>query len=422
MTDVPTHARRPAEAAPHPQAGLAQVLGIFVATGLILFATLSPGTGYSSDSSGVAWCLACGAHGGTDLLVNVLLFLPLGLALGWRSTHFWRWVAAAAALSLLVETSQLLWLPGRAASVGDLIANIAGAMAGVIAGRTQWEVAQRRRVGYVACAVPILSSVIGSMLFRPAALPTARLFSQVAHEFGNTLPYPGHVTEFAVVGRPAPDGPIENADELARHWGAGGNLLEARIRDTAPASGRSQVAGLDDGSVPPPAGIWRTERLLHLQIRWQAYRLRLRGPELILGAVPSPGDSVKVSAHWADGTLTLATDRGLGEGAGTATFRPGPSHGWVVLVPRTVSIGPISRVVSMLWMAVIFTLPVFLLYPLRGGQGLVVAGTILVALGLIPWAAHSHPAPLHEWAAGVLGATAGWGAALGVRRQVTRTT
>lgn len=67
-----------------------------------------------------------------ETTANVLFFVPVGflvcIALPFRRA--WWAVALGAGLSCLVETAQLLFLPGRVASLGDVAANTAGALAG----------------------------------------------------------------------------------------------------------------------------------------------------------------------------------------------------------------------------------------------------------------------------------------------------
>ncbi len=66
-----------------------------------------------------------------DLLLNLLVFVPVGFAArrGWPSVSPWWIVAAAAALSLTVETGQLFAHRRFPTSV-DLLANTAGAWIG----------------------------------------------------------------------------------------------------------------------------------------------------------------------------------------------------------------------------------------------------------------------------------------------------
>ncbi len=66
----------------------------------------------------------------SDLLLNLGLFLPLGLGLVLAGQPIGRVLAACAGLSGLVELAQATVIAGRDATAGDLIANTAGAAAG----------------------------------------------------------------------------------------------------------------------------------------------------------------------------------------------------------------------------------------------------------------------------------------------------
>jgi hypothetical protein len=72
-----------------------------------------------------------------NLVANLLLFLPFGIALGLRfpATPRWRLVGLCLALSALVETIQLLWSLGRSADVTDLIMNTLGGTLGLAVAR-----------------------------------------------------------------------------------------------------------------------------------------------------------------------------------------------------------------------------------------------------------------------------------------------
>jgi hypothetical protein len=109
---------------------MARAAGPWGALALIAVATLTP-----QDSRGISrlahWCWQCGALWLADGASNVLLFLPLGVALaalGWRMPVV---LAAGCAVTGLVETLQWLGVPpGRLASRGDLLANAAGTLLG----------------------------------------------------------------------------------------------------------------------------------------------------------------------------------------------------------------------------------------------------------------------------------------------------
>ena len=109
---------------------------VFVCAALVLVATLYP-LEATADAGNIA-CLICGDRGLADAIVNVILFVPLGaaVALTGRSTR--AALALAAALSGSVELAQMTLIPGRDASIGDLVFNTLGAAAGVAIVKTSW--------------------------------------------------------------------------------------------------------------------------------------------------------------------------------------------------------------------------------------------------------------------------------------------
>ncbi len=70
-----------------------------------------------------------------DAVRNLLLFVPLGLALAHRGTGILGVVLRAALLSAVIELAQM-HIPGRFANVSDFASNTAGALLGVILVRT----------------------------------------------------------------------------------------------------------------------------------------------------------------------------------------------------------------------------------------------------------------------------------------------
>lgn len=93
-----------------------------LAVALILVTTAVP----IELRGGAAWSLDVGTQ---DIIQNLLLYAPLGVALWARPT--WRVFALAGALSLCIEAAQL-WQAGRFASPVDLAANTLGAVAGAL--------------------------------------------------------------------------------------------------------------------------------------------------------------------------------------------------------------------------------------------------------------------------------------------------
>ena len=76
------------------------------------------------------WCLVCGSLGLIDVILNVALFLPLGVGLQRLGWPLARLALACFLLSLAVESLQIITIAGRDASVSDLITNTSGGILG----------------------------------------------------------------------------------------------------------------------------------------------------------------------------------------------------------------------------------------------------------------------------------------------------
>src|SRR5882724_7729315 len=123
------------------------------------------------------WCLACGDLGLLDVLLNVLLFIPLGAGLRLLGRSWRQVTLLGAALSFAIETAQYFAISGRDASLGDLLTNTAGAALGALlaASWRVWLVPTPRsaRLLSLAAALIWLSQVaVTGAAVRPALPPT----------------------------------------------------------------------------------------------------------------------------------------------------------------------------------------------------------------------------------------------------------
>lgn len=119
-----------------PRVPNANSLAIGVAVIGILVVTLSS----SGDGPGAAFSFAfdLGRRGVGDAILNILLFVPLGIVIAWGGRPIIVAGVSALVLASLVEIAQTV-LPGRDPALSDIILNTAGAVAGAV-------VARRRRV------------------------------------------------------------------------------------------------------------------------------------------------------------------------------------------------------------------------------------------------------------------------------------
>src|SRR5438874_438546 len=138
-----------------------------VAVLAILIATLRPGgtalpTGWSFDISSGEAALA-------EAIQNLLLFVPLGIALVLNGVRPLRAIAIGAGLSFSVEFLQQ-WIPGRDPSVGDITTNTISTALGVALVRfaPQWLMVSPSRSAWQAIGAALLTLEQPDMRWRRA--------------------------------------------------------------------------------------------------------------------------------------------------------------------------------------------------------------------------------------------------------------
>jgi hypothetical protein len=178
------------------------VLGVIVSLAFIGLMTLLPSGNYEPTP---AFCIICGSLGGVDFTLNVFLFLPLGLALRWLTGRWTTTVAVAALTTLAVETMQWRFIPGRDASLGDLIANTLGAMLGAwfATGGAKILHGPPPRVRRVTAALGIVTSfmiTLSAILLRPID-PIGAQYVQWTPERPNMDLFRGNLVAVQLNGR-----------------------------------------------------------------------------------------------------------------------------------------------------------------------------------------------------------------------------
>lgn len=267
-------------------------------------------------------CLLCGSRGTADAILNVVLFVPLGLALGGDVRGLRRVILAGFALSLIIEVAQTS-LPGRHASSADLLWNTLGAAVGA----GVYAVLKRRLetpslVGGRAWGMVLgIAFAVSGVLVIPA--PTDDVYwGQWTPDLGSMPQYDGTVVEARLDGRALPsrriDAPAPHRSLLEGDWSLDGRVvIGSQFRAVAPIISiydRHQREILLLGAHRDDL-VFR-ERLLAHALGFETPDLRL----LDVFASLAPLDTVPISALRRDGgtCLRLATTERCGLGVTVA--------------------------------------------------------------------------------------------------------
>jgi hypothetical protein len=380
---------------------------------LIAVLTLIPNPeGAALASATPLACIVCGDLGGVDFLLNILLFIPLGIGLGLIGFSLRRTVVLAALLSLSIELLQMKVIAGRDASLGDVITNTLGGGVGVLLG-THWRQLvfpnprAARRLALMWALTLGWIWVGTSWALGPMWPVGARWYGQWAANLGHLHPFLGKPLWITAGGEPLlPGRPIDEArleDAVAAF-----PSMAFRAVLGSPTNGLAPVGSIYDGRQREVMLLGQDGKDLAFRIRMRASIAKLRGPLILLthGMDGAPGDTVEAEGALRSGVLELASRRG-----GSIRSRRLPlsaSWGWVLVMPWNFAIGPEVQVLTALWVAGLLT--VLSYWSVLAGQaalGIIPATTTLLLL-VVPVTAGFRPAHWTEWASALSGAAAGW--------------
>ncbi len=357
------------------------LLGLSVA--LILAAALAPISTprAAAASAPLTICVICGDRGVADAILNVLLFVPFGVALALGPWPGRRALALAVSLSVGIEILQLA-IAGRHASAGDVIFNALGTALGLLLVRRWTALFDPRspraaRLSLVAAVLTVGIFGLTGYLLAPA-FPSSTYHARWTPTTNVVDPYRGTVLAAAVGGEPVPPGP------LARSAAITGALRQGqpfRITVVAgpPPTRMAPIVGIYDDVLRQVAIIGADGDHLVWRYQTKARRWRLDQPDLriagALGAIRS-GDTITLTVQrrppgWSVGASERRYHRG---------FTVGSGWGWLFPLKR---LSPAAETfLGILWAAALLV-PLGYWARLRW-ESLVAAGLVLGGLTVLP--------------------------------------
>lgn len=266
---------------------------IAVSAALVAFFTLRPG----GDGPQAA---IPGGYLASDVILNIILFVPLGIGLGLTGLRPGAAALIAGLGSGAIELAQLLVVPGRFASVHDIITNTSGAAIGTVlvagwASRERW---WRTLSPWVAGAVIAIWAGAGFLL-RPS-FPGNRWYAQWAHDFERTESFRGRVLSLSMQGMPLADGLIGDTRTVRdRARGADTIRHETTVETGPPTGGRAQIVAVVAGPRGEIASMWEDGTAVMARQRLSLSDAGLRTPWIRLeNALPARGgDTVRIEVE-----------------------------------------------------------------------------------------------------------------------------
>lgn len=323
----------------------------------IAAATLTPLPGQASASADTSFfCVPCGEIGGVDIVVNILLFVPFGLALRLLGLRGVGALAIVAFASGTVELLQATVVAGRDAALSDIISNTIGGGAGVALGRCWWSLvlpgrSLARRLAWSAASLVAVVMALSAYLLRPS-WPATPWWGQWQPLHLHTAAFRGRVIDARIAGVAIPRDSLREGPRIRRALRAG-SPVEATVIMGPPTAATAPILRIafNDNEV---AMVAQSRRDVVFRIRLRAADVLLQTPSVRLpGVLPAvAGDTVRIGASLLDNRYRISvTARGSVTEYAEAMH---PTVGWAMLLPFDVPIDKQSRWFSALWVATMF--------------------------------------------------------------------
>jgi hypothetical protein len=388
---------------------------------IIAAATLIPARDQASMAADTSvWCLVCGGLGVTDVALNILLFVPLGIGLSLLGVSRWRGITLIVLTTLTVEVLQLSFIPGRDASLSDLLTNTIGGMLGLWLGPNLGKALFPApplafRLAIATLVLWMLQQAFAAWAVAPV-LPASVYYGQWAPELAQFDHFTGTVTSVTLNELPLGNGRFEATDRVRAELMRPEFELEVLAQSGTRTEKTAPIFSIFDDQQREILllGTGRANLIFHLRTRLDP--LRLRSPSIALpGAVPEDsGSTLSVRVNYDGARYRLQM---TGESRVDSLVVPvSASWGWSFALPFSYDFGAGAPWLTALWLAGFWLVAGFWAAQSRRAPivwwGLI-AVTLVIGLGGIPTFFGLAVAAGSEWVAALAGAALGWAAGQG---------
>lgn len=293
------------------------------------------------------WCIRCdGSFDPVELVLNVLLFVPLGLALRAAGVRTAFAIATIVGTTVSIELLQYTVIVGRDGTIRDCLTNTIGGLAGFVVqphAAVSWRAGQRRsgRLAWTGALFWIAHAVMASFLFRPA--PHRRpvpdvgsrgaFFAQIAPRLGQFDDFEGTVLSPRIDSVLVRDGPFP-AELQSIVPGARSIAMAAVVAGGSPTRHVAPILNVADGETHEIAILGQQQTSLVFQARVRAQDVGFNAPAVVLDDVfpIGEGTSAEVVGTRRGFVLRARTTEASGR-TRYATLALSPSLGWALWWP-----------------------------------------------------------------------------------------
>ncbi|HEY3933830.1 MAG TPA: VanZ family protein [Gemmatimonadales bacterium] len=216
---------------------------------VIAWLTLRSAPDQAARVAALPWyCISCGDSGSADIILNILLFAPLGLAARALGVRFGHMLMMVVPFTLGIELTQGLFLVGRDASLGDVLSNTTGAAIAWWSFRALTRMirptrSEGRRGAVAVLAILAAMFVATGIAFAPVGPGDGPWVGQVLHHWPNHDPFPGTIAGVTLNGVDVPNDPLRVTPQITDGPDLVINLT--RTGDSSPVRAASLVRVVD---------------------------------------------------------------------------------------------------------------------------------------------------------------------------------
>ena len=393
--------------------------GFVIAVGLLVIAaaTLTPLPLTEYRSAGTPfWCLVCGSLGSVDVILNVALFLPLGVGLermGWRVTR----IAIACFLtSLAVESLQIMTIAGRDASVSDLITNTSGGMLGGFIAQ-HWRglvFPSPRHAGrlFLGGMVAVLAVFLFTATLLQPDLPAGPWYGIVTPAWSGHEVFGGTVVDARLGDQPLSGNGLPQAADHRTALLSGEPILVRFVVGQGTLGGVAPIAALTTSDNRSLAILAQRGNDVTVGVRLRASSWRLRTPKIRLGRVIPNRPGATVVAWGGIGSGQLYAGAVVKDRWKSRRLPLSIALGWALLLPVGWGLGPETQALSGLWLVALIAPLAYWAVLSQWRLALLGVGALMLSvLALLPPACALRHAHWSEWLAAAIAIALGAAAA-----------
>lgn len=343
--------------APNPRSGWGIGLTL-LALAIIGWFTLRPSPADAEAAARVAWtCLfPCGDQALRDAILNVALFVPLGLAAALVLSPL-RALLLSVLVTATVEFIQFRYLLGRDPSLRDLLTNTLGAGLGILLS-THWRTLLFPAPRPAACFTAVgglgwLAALLATGILLRPSLPQSVYWGQWAPELGQFDTWRGQLLAAEVNGWPLPSGRLADSDHLRRLLEQDSVIVSARVILGPPTADIAPIVSVFDSEQREIFVLGQLGEGLVFRIRTGLRAAELGEQTLLLPRLPASGagDTLLLQGGVAGRAWILAARGPAGGVVRRVPFSMGLL--WSGLLPFRPLLGELAPVWSGLWLGVL---------------------------------------------------------------------